>query len=1456
MKMMLRKTLALLLCISLCVSYVPIAVADNVASGTWGNLSWTLDNNGKLTISGNGEMQNFYGASNDAWKPYQDQITTIEIRNGVTSVSNHAFYACYSLSDISLPSTLTSIGDMVFFNCNGLTSIDIPANVISISSNAFTNCPFLASFQVNASNNTFSDYNGILMNKEKTTLLCFPNAHSLDNAFPTTMKSIGQFAFTWCDMTSLNIPEGVTSIGVYAFDLCKNLGNITLPSSITDINLGAFNRCTQLADVYYNGTQAQWNAINISSTYNEPLTNATLHVQEESQITPPVAFLYTPDAAKEFDGNPLVMDPGTATSVITDSEGRYFKAVIEYAGGSITNIGSIENPVTSYALYDMNDTLLFSQAELANYPNFRVVNGTLTVTEPTYKAPLTVRGVSTTVTATQQGQVFYASALGGELGYTNGYQVEGLLSGHEISGSNIVTGNGNASFTATVHQNAIRVIRTSDGQDVTPLYDIQTIDGSVTVIPYEQGEQPEIDTGSGISVVESTGDPVITSFKFYQDVDGTEYLDMTDSTDTLAVDYNGSTDPYKFVITVDEPELINHIYVNGDAQDESHQMEATYDSNIGAFVAEGYFDESNIYYQPEDIKLEYSVKSSAPKVGENLNWDEMVPYLNELNNASITVDEEGDTNSGSIDFSGVADGINDMALDYVIKTIDSSTGTKIQELKQEYETAAGILSYVVPGLDNSKYIVYLDQNDPHTWKMLLSDGLDVAEKAIEIQMTFEDPTSSQYINMVDALDNLGKVSTVANTAYKAYKINKETAELHSEIDRCTTIKEADKDRAHEKAQELHHDKMQFMLLTVTLPILVTTGAVMGPAPAMLFSAIIGAMSATSNVIFDYRVGGILGAEKNAQWYPNLSHTTGIQCGENAYYDYYTYRVNGILLKDIVVYGSGSTYNEYDWDPYLPGYTKNIHVQNGITSLGSRFFWGFQGVQTIKLPSSLSEIGWEAFRDCADLTRISIPNGVKTIGSGAFRECTNLGRMDLPDSVECIESGAFSGCESLKVIKLSNNLQTLGAGVFTNTDIREITIPNSLKEVVRTLSIISPFEGSNISTIVFEDGIKTIPDHVALNSENLRQVVIPDSVETIGEGAFNNCSKIENIDLPESLKSIGTRAFAYCASLSSIAIPSSVTSIGEGAFNYSGLTDITVDASNTVYCDINGVLFNKSQTSILQFPAGRSGQYSIPSSVTTIGDYAFCSCSGLTSIIIPFGVTSIGYAAFIGCSGLVSIMLPLSVTSIDWFAFSECTGLTNVTIPASLTAISAHMFSDCSSLASVTIPSSVTNIDNCAFDGCSGLTSIMIPIAVTRIGRYAFRGCSSLADVYYEGTQQQWNNIVISNDNNPLENADIHFNSFILPTPDFILPAELTVIGNEAFRGGAFSCVKLSDKTTQIGTYAFADCQNLKYIYISAKTTSIAANAFGNMSNLTIIGESGTIAESYARNHNYQFVAVP
>ena len=178
-------------------------------------------------------------------------------------------------------------------------------------------------------------------------------------------------------------------------------------------------------------------------------------------------------------------------------------------------------------------------------------------------------------------------------------------------------------------------------------------------------------------------------------------------------------------------------------------------------------------------------------------------------------------------------------------------------------------------------------------------------------------------------------------------------------------------------------------------------------------------------------------------------------------------------------------------------------------------------------------------------------------------------------------------------------------------------------------------------------------------------------------------------------------------------------------------------------------------------------------VTSIGSEAFRGCSGLTSIEIPAGVTSIGESAFYGCSGLKSIEIPAGVTSIGSEAFSDCSGLTsivveagntvydsrdncnaiieketntliqgckNTKIPAGVTSIGEYAFSGCSGLTSIEIPAGVTSIGYLAFYGCSGLTSIEIPAGVTEIGYSAFEGCSGLKDVYYTGTQEQWDNI--------------------------------------------------------------------------------------------------------------------
>ena len=144
-------------------------------------------------------------------------------------------------------------------------------------------------------------------------------------------------------------------------------------------------------------------------------------------------------------------------------------------------------------------------------------------------------------------------------------------------------------------------------------------------------------------------------------------------------------------------------------------------------------------------------------------------------------------------------------------------------------------------------------------------------------------------------------------------------------------------------------------------------------------------------------------------------------------------------------------------------------------------------------------------------------------------------------------------------------------------------------------------------------------------------------------------------------SIGYGAFNDCSSLTSIVIPDNVTKISSYAFyDCSSLTEISVHESNAYYCSENGILFNKDKTKLICHPAGKTEtSYSIPDSVTSIGEATFANCSSLTSIVIPDGVTSIGNSAFYGCSSLTSIEIPDGVTSIDNFAFEYCHSLTSI-----------------------------------------------------------------------------------------------------------------------------------------------------------------------------------------------------
>ncbi len=481
------------------------------------------------------------------------------------------------------------------------------------------------------------------------------------------------------------------------------------------------------------------------------------------------------------------------------------------------------------------------------------------------------------------------------------------------------------------------------------------------------------------------------------------------------------------------------------------------------------------------------------------------------------------------------------------------------------------------------------------------------------------------------------------------------------------------------------------------------------------------------------------------------------------YDYFTFEVNEdgktVTLtaynsslsdsKDIVipakvdyvddVWQEGSTYTVTAIDNNATSYLNSIFRNSGITS--------------IEFPSTLQTIGSYAFYSCKSLTEINLSGctSLTSIGESAFNNCA-ITSLDLSGCTSLISIGdfAFRSCDSLTGVNLSSctSLTSIGGAAFDScSGLTSLILPSSLTSIGSNIF----WDCAGLESIIVEEGNSVYHSEgnclIETDTNTLvtgcKSSVIPSYITSIRDNAFWGCSGLTNIILPSSLTSIGSSVFRGCSGLTSIILPSSLTSIAGSAFQYcSGLESITVEEGNSVYhSEGNCIIETNTNTLVVGCKSSV-----IPSYITSIGDYAFWGCSGLTGeldLSNRTSLASIGDNAFLSCTSLTGVDLSgcTSLTSIGSSAFYSCDSLTEVNLSGctSLTSIGSHAFYSCDITGDIVIPASVTSIGNSAFYNCERLTKVDLSdcTSLTRIGNSAFFGCEALETVTFPTGSTGW-----------------------------------------------------------------------------------------------------------------------
>lgn len=569
----------------------------------------------------------------------------------------------------------------------------------------------------------------------------------------------------------------------------------------------------------------------------------------------------------------------------------------------------------------------------------------------------------------------------------------------------------------------------------------------------------------------------------------------------------------------------------------------------------------------------------------------------------------------------------------------------------------------------------------------------------------------------------------------------------------------------------------------------------------------------------------------------------------------------------------------------------------ISSIGNYAFYNCSGLSgELTFGERISSIGESAFEECDGFTSIVLPSSLTTLSNNAFKNCSKVTNIDLGQLTQISElsSGCFDWCDNVKILYYPASMVCKSTSFSSEASIAEIHISKgtgNIKDYSDNVKNDRPWLISSSSkiNIIMDDDIETISSYM-FSSNKIIKFKVSNNLKSIGKNAFDSANSLEGIYLdeafttknfPNTLESIGEAAFKNCTSLKgNYKIPDGITKIERYTFE-SCESIVEIELSNNITEINDGAFINCSN---MDFKEGTN----LPSSLKSFGYNSFANCKSITEITIPYNVQSIPgkqegivieenkQGVFKNCEKLVSVNIArdnngiYNLSEIGPYAFRGCSNLKDFEWNDYIKTIGKEAFQNCISLTGFNEAYQFIGIGESAFSGCNTINTVYINKELKSLGSEAFRSCGKIENIIIaDQTQLECLSYNCFEGNNNIKNItlpisfDMQSNSikdqcsnlqyvhytkgsgtgyhYSNTTSNIYYSAS-----NNKFNPGI--TVELEEDITGIGNYTFADDDNsnITKVILPSTLKRIGIGAFQNCKNMDIYkkGDSGTYEKTY------------